>query len=319
MPARKSVKASPAGEELGLELLQSVREMKARKIARVTQVQLNEVVEARQSTGVSQAVCASALGISKRTLKEWGQGHRSHSGAAQALIRIPRKPISTKSAEYKALVVSRKACRKCADIGLTNPACVQAGAFDGPDIGPWTRWNGDLNARVLVVGQEWGDVASLVRQGGLDTASPTNRVLRELLASVGVRIRPAPLRASRSGVFLTNAALCLKDGGAQAPVRAEWFANCADAYLRRQIELVRPAVVVTLGERAYLAVRQAFNLRRVSFRHAANKFAHIPLPNGSQLVPVYHCGQRILNTHRRREAQFNDWLRVKALLTATSA
>ena len=70
MPARKSVKASPAGEELGLELLQSVREMKARKIARVTQVQLNEVVEARQSTGVSQAVCASALGISKRTLKQ---------------------------------------------------------------------------------------------------------------------------------------------------------------------------------------------------------------------------------------------------------
>ena len=91
MPARKSVKASPAGEELGLELLQSVREMKARKIARVTQVQLNEVVEARQSTGMSQAEFASALSISKRTLQEWEQGRRAPSGVAQALIRIARK------------------------------------------------------------------------------------------------------------------------------------------------------------------------------------------------------------------------------------
>lgn len=91
MPARKSVKAPSSGEELGLKLLQSVREMKAGKLARVTQVQLNEVVEARQSTGMSQAEFASALSISKRTLQEWEQGRRAPSGAAQALIRIARK------------------------------------------------------------------------------------------------------------------------------------------------------------------------------------------------------------------------------------
>lgn len=91
MPARKSVKAPSSGEELGRKLLQSVREMKARKFARVTQVQLNEVVAARQSTGMSQAAFASALSISKRTLQEWEQGRRAPSGAAQALIRIARK------------------------------------------------------------------------------------------------------------------------------------------------------------------------------------------------------------------------------------
>ena len=91
MPARKSVKAPTSSEELGRKLLQSVREMKARKFARVTQVELNEVVEARQSTGMSQAEFASALSISKRTLQEWEQGRRAPSGAAQALIRIARK------------------------------------------------------------------------------------------------------------------------------------------------------------------------------------------------------------------------------------
>lgn len=91
MPARKSSKPPSSGEKLGLKLLQSVREMKARKFARVTEVQLNEVAQARQNTGMSQAEFASALSISKRTLQEWEQGRRAPSGAAQALIRIARK------------------------------------------------------------------------------------------------------------------------------------------------------------------------------------------------------------------------------------
>ena len=90
MTTRKAKLSTPA-EELGLKLLQSVREMKAGKFARVTQVAINEVVEARQSTGMSQAEFASALHISKRTLQEWEQGRRSPSGAAQALVRIAKR------------------------------------------------------------------------------------------------------------------------------------------------------------------------------------------------------------------------------------
>jgi len=91
MTARSTKPTRAQGEELGLKLLQSVREMKARNFARVTQVEVNEVVEARQSTGMSQAEFASALSISKRTLQEWEQGRRAPSSAAQALIRIARK------------------------------------------------------------------------------------------------------------------------------------------------------------------------------------------------------------------------------------
>jgi putative transcriptional regulator len=91
MTTRKTSKTQSSGEVLGLKLLESVRQMKARNFARVTEVPVNEVVEARQSTGMSQAEFASALSISKRTLQEWEQGRRAPSGAAQALIRIARK------------------------------------------------------------------------------------------------------------------------------------------------------------------------------------------------------------------------------------
>lgn len=90
MVSRKKSEAL-AGEELGKKLLQSVREMKAGKAARVTRIELNEVAAARASSGLSQSEFAGLLGISKRTLQEWEQGRRSPSGAAQALIRIAKR------------------------------------------------------------------------------------------------------------------------------------------------------------------------------------------------------------------------------------
>ena len=223
------------------------------------------------------------------------------------------KIMESKAERYSALVVSRKACNRCAALGLTNPVSIRSGAFDSNEIGPWTCWNGDLDARILVVGQEWGDVDSFERQKGRDDPSGTNRMLRELLAFAGFNIDPAPIKVSASGVFLTNAALCLKSGGVQAPVKDEWFKNCGVSFLRAQVEIVDPRVVVALGQQAYRAVCYAFGITHGSFRDVVNRHEPIPLPTGASLVPVYHCGQRILNTHRVRDDQFEDWKLVKSL------
>jgi len=75
-------------EELGNKLLKSVREMKAGKVARATQVAANEVAAARMKSGLSQTEFAQALQISPRTLQEWEQGRREPSGAAKALVQI---------------------------------------------------------------------------------------------------------------------------------------------------------------------------------------------------------------------------------------
>jgi putative transcriptional regulator len=60
--AKRTSKSKPAsGEELGRKLLQSVREMRAGKAARVTQVAPNEVAAARLKTGLSQAQFAKPI------------------------------------------------------------------------------------------------------------------------------------------------------------------------------------------------------------------------------------------------------------------
>ncbi|MBL8998301.1 MAG: uracil-DNA glycosylase family protein [Gemmatimonadetes bacterium] len=216
--------------------------------------------------------------------------------------------------QYESLVAARKACTRCTTKDFLNPSAPSLSRWDSDQMGPWTRWLGDLDARVMVVGQEWGDTRAFKKQKGWDLASSaTNRRLRELLRTAGVEVPDVSEERGDSGVFLTNAALCLKRGGCQAPVRDEWFSNCGAAFLRPQIELVSPRVVVTLGERAYSAVTEAFGIPRLRFRDAVDG-APVRLPNGSVLVPVYHCGMRIRNTHRRDPQQLTDWVRVRQAL-----
>lgn len=228
--------------------------------------------------------------------------------------------LGGKDFQYEEMVRDRKRCEVCKHLGLTNPSQVvdadgACGAFDSKHIGAWTRWNGNLDADVMVIGQEWGDVVSFQKQWGLDISSPTNRTIQELLAVAGVKVADVLKLGATSRVFMTNAALCLKQGGMQAAVNREWFTNCAKHFLRRQIELVKPKVAVTLGERAYVGLRDEFGLKpRMSFRRAVLSGATIDLMPGIALVPMYHCGARILNGHRRIEQQREDWKRVSAVL-----
>lgn len=60
-PRRVSTpKRVSSGEALDLKLLRSVREMKAGQAARVTKVELNEVAQVRQGTGLSQTQFSEA-------------------------------------------------------------------------------------------------------------------------------------------------------------------------------------------------------------------------------------------------------------------
>ena len=73
---------------LGEELLQAVREIKAGKTGRVFRVEITEATHARLKLGMSQTEFAAMLGVSARTLQDWEQGRRQPSGAAKALLKV---------------------------------------------------------------------------------------------------------------------------------------------------------------------------------------------------------------------------------------
>ena len=80
------LEAYEARRNLGAELLQSVREMKAGQVRTV----LSPAIEARKKAGLSQSQFAALLGVSVRTLQGWEQGRKQPSGAALTLLTIAR-------------------------------------------------------------------------------------------------------------------------------------------------------------------------------------------------------------------------------------
>jgi putative transcriptional regulator len=89
--AAKKTRLAESGEELGEQLLQAVREMKAGLRGRVHTPAVSSILEARLASGLSQASFAALMGVSPRTLQDWEQGRREPSGAAKTLIKVARK------------------------------------------------------------------------------------------------------------------------------------------------------------------------------------------------------------------------------------
>jgi DNA polymerase len=157
--------------------------------------------------------------------------------------------------------------------------------------------NGDPAARVMFVGEAPG------RQGGDRTRVPfsgdkSGQNFTRYIASINL---------PRSDLFITNAVLCnpRKESGAnRRPTGAE-IKNCSE-FLRRQIELIDPRVVVTLGAVA-LAALSAVAYHELTLKESAGRVVEW---GGRLLVPLYHPSPQVLASHRREDAQLGDYRAV---------
>jgi uracil-DNA glycosylase family 4 len=170
---------------------------------------------------------------------------------------------------------------------------------------------GNLNAELFFVGEAPG------RLGADETEVPfhgdtSGRNFEDLLAFASI---------TRNDVFVTNAVLCNpKDekGNNSTPTQVE-AANC-HPFLRRQIELVNPKIVVPLGNTALQA------LASIEY-HGFSLSEHVRTIHqwfGRSLIPLYHPGQRAM-IHRsfanqRSDYQFvsEQWRRLTRVRRASS-
>ena len=165
----------------------------------------------------------------------------------------------------------------------------------------------------MVIAQDWGGTEYYIGCKGLEKdTNTTNKRVCELLASVGIRIQ-LPKQTHEGPLFFTNAVLCLRPGLLTGPpIESRCFANCSEAFLRPQVELVNPRVVLTLGRMAYRSLMTAYGLKpKERMREAVNET--VELTKHTWLVPVFHPGNNGTRS-RSFEKQKEDWQRVKGIL-----
>jgi uracil-DNA glycosylase family 4 len=218
-----------------------------------------------------------------------------------------------KTEAYNALVQNRKDCHACN--GLTNPA--EYGRWDSHHIGPWPLWQGNLDAQVMIVGQDWGDTKYFVGWQGQDQphGNRTNENLRQLLETIGISVKD-PQEPQQQVVFLTNLILCLKKGGLQASVADEWFTNCAKRFFLPLVDIIKPCVILVLGQKTTEAILRAYRIPFSRPKRFSDMLDRSPyhLPGERVLFALYHCGNRGVNCNRSIEEQISDWQRAGAWL-----
>ena len=180
-----------------------------------------------------------------------------------------------------------RACRICPD--LADKTAVLS------------ELNGSIDPKVFFIAEAPG------RQGADRTRRPfygdkSGENFQRLLDSIGL---------TREEIFITNAVMCSPRTATDAnrkPTKAE-INNCS-SFLGRQIKLIRPHVIATLGSVALEALK-AIEYHEFKLKTDA---ANVLDWREIKLVPLYHPSPQVIASHRRMEQQLEDFRILKELL-----
>ena len=206
-------------------------------------------------------------------------------------------------------------CRKCPRLVEWREEVAQVKRKAYKDQEYWGKpvpGFGDPKARVLVVGLAPGAHGSN-RTGRQFTGDASGDFLFPALYRAGFANQP--LAESRSDglilrdMYITASGRCAPPANKPTP---EELNNC-QPFLEREIQILKPKVIVCLGRIAFERI-----LRIYSARNPAWKFGHgalYELPNGAQLLCSYHPSQQNTLTGKLTMKMFDDiWMKAKSLI-----
>lgn len=157
---------------------------------------------------------------------------------------------------------------------------------------------GSHYAKIMFIGEAPGKNEA---EQGRPFCGTSGRVLDELLASVGI---------PRSEVYVTN---IVKD---RPPMNRDPFPDEIEAYapyLDRQLEIIRPQVIATLGRfsMAYIMNRLGLSSRLESISRMHGKTFEAKTSYGTvKVIPLYHPAVAVYNANMK-EALLKDFQILK--------
>ena len=187
---------------------------------------------------------------------------------------------SAKQKRFQMLCKTAQACQLCPNLRERTAVL--------------SELNGNINAEVMFIAEAPG------RNGGNRTRIPfsgdnSGRNFQILLDSINLK---------REEIFITNSALCnphTPTGANRKPTKKE-IRNCSD-FLRKQIEIIQPKIIATLGAVALEALKSIEN-HQFSLRENVGS---VLVWNNIKLIPLYHPSPQVIASHRRMNQQLEDF------------
>jgi hypothetical protein len=217
-----------------------------------------------------------------------------------------RMTIETKKVLYKEIVEDRKK-HVFADTEIKNPS--ELGITNDDHLNAWSYWHGDLNAEILLIGQDFGDYSYYINNDGKDDPkNPTSLNLNILFKQAGIDIGDTDNPTENAKLYFTNAVLGAKSGGMATAIKKDWYADTATKFLKPLIDLVQPKIIIAMGSIAYDAVSIIYNIEKKAMKDVIETNP-ILLPDNKKLFVVYHCSNLGI-ANRNFELQKADWKKI---------
>jgi restriction system protein len=187
------------------------------------------------------------------------------------------------------------------------------GYYDQHDwVSPWSLPACNVDSDLMIVGQDWAsedflqkDPDPKIRQFGHDPALATNRNLKRLLhEAFGRRFEDT---------FATNAFVFAKPGGMNSRLPVADLILSATRYALKEVEIVRPRMVICLGIGTFNAIRAALNLRPLKLE-AIDYTRPAVTYCGSEVHGVPHVGARGLSATGGYGRSLEIWKTLAARL-----
>jgi uracil-DNA glycosylase family 4 len=196
-------------------------------------------------------------------------------------IAEPQPSAFERREALKDLLVQARSCTRCPELAATRKTVV-FGA-------------GNADAELMFVGEAPGANED---EQGIPFVGRAGKLLEKLLEEIGL---------SRSEVFIANVLRCRPPGN-RDPQPIE-IANCEE-YLRRQVELIEPSVICTLGNFSTKLLRDdPTGITRLHGQPEILVLGH----RAVRLYPIYHPAAA-LYTPRMLETLREDFSRLPELL-----
>ena len=206
---------------------------------------------------------------------------------------------------YNELLVELGKCEKCLNLKRkTKKDCSLINLYKDNEFSKnipsiWTDWFNRLDSKIMIIGQDWGPYSDMKMLNELYMLNPSKENWKYLMEQeksntkkqLEYYIRESSNnKYSLDDIFITNAIMCARKGSNYRGnnIDLKKSTNNCRKYLVKQIEIVNPKVILTLGYYPILSLSKSYNFKiEKNLKETIIKYPEIKV-NDYIIIPLYH-------------------------------
>ena len=232
--------------------------------------------------------------------------------------------MTTMNKEFNFLLKDMGKCLKCMNMHKGSKDCSLVNIYKNIDFAKsipsiWTDWLNRLDAEIMIIGQDWGPFQDMVM---LNKSYINNHNWQELMnseKSLTKKMLYNYLLASAklygkvideeyiNKIYITNAIMCARQGhnyrGDNIKLK-ECTLNCSE-FLKRQIDIVKPKVILTLGYYPLLSLAKIYGFDIPNNLRDIVKDKDLIKIDKMVIIPAFHPTAQI-----KKEVQLEQYSKI---------